>query len=316
MVQLIPRLRTILGVVLIIAQGVGLLRAENVDFFESTIRPLLTEHCSECHSRAQKGGLRLTARETVLAGGNSGPSIVPGDPEASLLIQAISGAHPDLKMPPETTLPDKDQKALIRWVESGAPWPAPRPGQIRASSDNFITETDRTFWSYQPLQTAKIPSVTSETQAAHPIDAFLRKDHLEQNLKPLPRASRRTLIRRATFDLIGLPPSPEEIAAFEQQSSPHAFKSLVDQLLASPHYGERWGGHWLDLTRYADTAGDAADFPVPEAFRYRNYVIDAFNQDKPYDQFVREQIAGDLLPYKSETEHWEQTIATGDPFAS
>ncbi|MBT5708210.1 MAG: DUF1553 domain-containing protein [Verrucomicrobia bacterium] len=286
-------------------------QTSSLDFFEKQIRPLLIEKCYECHFREQKGGLRLDSRGSLLVGGDSGPSIVPGAPDASLLIKAITRQHSDLKMPPKTPLSESEQRALIQWVQMGAAWPEPIANNAPKHGNPFITDADRRFWSFQPIKNPLPPTVDSVVEGLNPIDTFLGRSHRESQLTPLPRATERTLIRRAYFDLIGLPPTPTEVTDFVNESSTRAFNQLIDQLLASPQYGERWGGHWLDLTRYADTAGDAADFPVPEAFRYRNYVIDSFNTDKPFNAFVREQIAGDLLPYVNDEQHWEQTIATG-----
>lgn len=296
---------------MLIAASQAFAQTNSVEFFEKQIRPLFVEKCYECHFREQKGGLRLDSRSSLLVGGKSGPSIVPGTPEASLLIQAITRQHPDIKMPPKTPLSESEQKALIQWVQMGATWPEPIANKTPKHGNQFITDADRSFWSFQPIKNPLPPSIDSVVEGLNPIDAFLGRSHIENQLTPLLRATGRTLIRRAYFDLIGLPPTPREVTEFVNNPAPRAFDQLVDQLLASPQYGERWAGHWLDLTRYADTAGDAADFPVPEAFRYRNYVIDSFNTDKPYNTFIREQIAGDLLPYVNDEQHWEQTIATG-----
>src|SRR5213596_2624659 len=169
----------------------------------------------------------------------------------------------------------------------------------------------RAFWSLQPLKANSVTKVKNRRWVRTPVDNFILAKLEAKGIKPAAPASKRALIRRASYDLTGLPPTPEEVDAFVRDRSKRAFAKAVDRLLASPHYGERWGRHWLDVVRYADTAGDSADYPVPQAYLYRNYVIDSFNQDKPYDQFLREQIAGDLLPSRTEAEHWQQIVATG-----
>jgi hypothetical protein len=270
------------------------------EFFELKIRPLLTSNCFGCHTTAASGGLRLDSRGAVLKGGKSGAAITPGKPEQSLLVQAVSYKHERLKMPPPGKLQDEQIADLTRWIRDGAVWPESAGAQ---SSDGFaITPRQRAWWAYQPLQD---PAPNSA------IDRFILSKLKERGLRPAPLADKRTLIRRATYDLTGLPPSPAEIEAFLADRSQDAFAKLVDRLLASPHYGERWGRHWLDLVRYADTAGNNGDFPVPQAYLYRDYVIASVNRDKPYDQFVREQIAGDLLPARNEDEYWEHVTATG-----
>ncbi len=303
-------MRIILSSVLTLGALVTEVSADSrIDFFEAKIRPLLIERCESCHDRQAKGGLRLDSHRGFTRGGRSGMVVVAGKPEKSLLFLAVSGQHKKLKMPPDDPLESHEIAALGAWIRDGALWP---PDAAAATDRAYgITEADRNFWSFQPLKRPDIPQVERSDWQESPVDAFILAKLTEHDLSPGAQATRRTLIRRATFDLLGLPPSPEQIDAFVQDKSPRAWQNLIDQLLSSRHYGERWGRHWLDVVRYADTAGDAADFPVPEAYKYRNYVIDAFNRDKPYDRFVREQIAGDLLPAKSDEQHWEQTIATG-----
>ena len=280
------------------------------DFFEARVRPVLAANCYRCHGTTQRrNGLRLDSREAMLRGGDSGPAIVPGDHEKSLLIQVVSGNHPDVRMPPKGTLSNYDIQALKQWVNKDAVWPS--TPETTTYADSEISDDERAHWAYQPVRTPDVPTVSDADWSQNPVDAFLFRRRAGQGLLTGKPATKRALIRRATFDLTGLPPTPEEIAAFVTDQSPSAFESVVERLLDSPHYGERWGRHWLDLVRYADTAGDASDFPVPEAWKYRNYVIDAFNNDKPYDEFIREQIAGDLLPYETDDERWEQIIATG-----
>ena len=281
-----------------------------VEFFQKQIFPVLKKECFSCHDTAsRKGGLRADSRQALVAGGKSGPAIVPGDPEKSLLIETIRYQHARLKMPPKKQLPQAMIDNFVQWIGNGADW-VERP---QDAADYVITDEQRQFWSFQPLQAPDPPRVRG-LRSANPVDRFVVARLKEQGLVQGRRAGPRTLIRRATYDLVGLPPSPEEVDDFLAHWSRDpgaAMAGLVDRLLESRHYGERWGRHWLDLARYADTAGDASDFPVPEAYKYRNYVIDSFNKDKPYDQFIREQLAGDLLPSDNDDQRWEQTIGTG-----
>jgi hypothetical protein len=284
--------------------------AEGAAFFENQVRPLLVQACFKCHGpKKQEAGLRLDARATLIKGGDSGPAVVPGDPAKSLLIRAV-GHEATPKMPPGKKLPEQQIAVLTRWVQMGAPWPADvQTGGIRSGP---VTPEERRFWSFQPVANPPVPAVRDASWPASDVDRFILARLEARGLKPAPPADKRTLLRRATFDLTGLPPTPAEIAAFLADRSPGAFARVVDRLLASPHYGERWGRHWLDVVRYADTAGETADYPVPEAYRYRNYAIDAFNRDKPYDEFVREQVAGDLLAREAAPDQYaERVVATG-----
>jgi hypothetical protein len=283
----------------------GPVPAEGADFFEKKVRPILVDRCLKCHGDAKaKGGLRLDRRAGLLRGGNSGPVLVAGDPDRSLLIQAVRRSDPDLQMPPDRALAAREVEDLAAWVRMGAPDPR---GEEAAPAP---TRADL-LWSLRPVRAVAPPAVRNRAWPANEVDAFVLARLEAKGLAPAPAADKRTLIRRATFDLLGLPPTPEEVAAFLADSSPDAFERVLERLLASPHYGERWGRHWLDAARYADTCGNATDFPVPQAYRYRNYVINAFNRDTPYDQFLREQIAGDLLPSASEAEKYEKIVATG-----
>ena len=286
---------------------------EEDEFFEAKVRPLLAKHCYECHRRKAEGELRLDSLPAMLKGGSSGPAIVVGDPSASLLWQVIAGKHSETSMPPDAPLSESVVKVFEKWIASGAHWPKAIPAARMAVDEYGISVDERAFWSFQPVRTPTIPQVEG-VWGQHPIDAFIARRHKERGLTPTDVLPSRQLIRRITYDLTGLPPTPAEIIAFEQavgQDLQSAYIELVERLLKSRHYGERWAQHWLDLVRYADTAGDAADFPIPEAYKYRNYVIDAFNNDKPYDQFVREQIAGDLMPVDDADESWQRVIATG-----
>lgn len=290
--------------------------AQGVEFFEQHIRPVLADRCYQCHSaRAEKlkGGLLLDSRAAMLKGGKDGVVLVPGDADKSKLIEAIRYANPDLQMPPKHELSKEEVAAFERWVKMGAPDPRDEemPAGPATQPAPFDYDKERQFWSFQPVKDVAVPEVGDATGLISPIDYFLQADYESHHLHPMGAAEKRVLIRRATYDLTGLPPTPDEVSAFLADESPSAFEKLVDRLLASPHYGEQWGRHWLDVVRYADTAGDNADFPVPQLYKYRNYVIDSFNNDKPYDQFLREQLAGDLLPARDEAEKHQHIIATG-----
>jgi mono/diheme cytochrome c family protein len=255
-------------------------------FFEAKVRPVLAGSCLRCHGgKKQRGGLRLDSRAALLEGGEHGPAVVPGDPDNSLLVQAVRHAHEDVKMPPNKRLPDADVAALAAWVKGGAVWPeGAAAAQLREERP----------WAFRPLWQGEPPPGPSGT-SANPIDRFIRARLREPGLQPAPRADQRTLIRRVTFDLTGLPPTPEEVGAFLADTAPDAWERLVERLLASPRYGERWGRHWLDAARYADTGGFEADHDYPSAWRYRDYVIRSLNADKPFDHFLQEQVAGDEL---------------------
>ncbi len=268
------------------------------DFFEKHVRPVLAENCFTCHGpKQQKSGLRLDSREAVLKGTDLGPVVLPGDVEKSPLVRAIR-YDGDVKMPPKKKLPPEAIEALTKWVRLGAPWPTAKdeagtrkdePGQPpdKSHPSSFHLHPSK-HWAFQPVK----------HQRPRTIDSFIRAKLQEKGLVPAPPADRRTLIRRATFDLLGLPPTPDEVEAFIHDPSPDAFAGLVDRLLASPHYGERWGRHWLDVARYADERGYVGvdvDRVYPFAYAYRDWVIRAFNEDLPYDQFLIQQLAADQL---------------------
>jgi hypothetical protein len=270
----------------------------NVDFFEKSVRPVLAAHCFTCHgSEKQKGGLRLDSRAAMLTGGDSGPAMVASHPEESLLIKAITYAD-EPRMPPKGKLKPDEIAALTTWVKQGAPWPTTE-AQVRPmpSGSSFkITAKDRAFWSFQPVADPPFPRVRNTTWPQTSLDYFVLAKREEHGLESVGPADKRTLIRRATFDLIGLPPSVEEVEAFLKDDSPTAFGKVVDRLLASPHYGERWARHWLDVARYGeDQAHTFQARKYPNGYRYRDWLIRAFNDDMPYDRFIKEQIAGDLL---------------------
>ena len=291
------------------------LTPEHTEFFERKVRPVLVEHCYECHSAGAKkikGGLVLDSRAGVIKGGDTGAAITPGDPEASLLIQAIRHTDADLAMPPKKKLSPLAIADLEAWVKMGAPDPRTEDTVATAQAKSAIDwNKAREWWSFRPLATPPIPSVKQKRWPVNDLDRFILARLEQDGRAPAADAEKRVLLRRATFDLIGLPPTPEEVDAFLKDKSSKSFSKVVDRLLASPHYGERWGRHWLDVVRYADTAGDNSDFPIPQMFRYRDWVIRAFNRDLPYDQFVREQLAGDLLPGATTAETHERLIATG-----
>lgn len=266
------------------------------EFFETKVRPLLAKNCYTCHTEARAGGLQMDSQEAMMRGSKDGPVLVPGKPDESKLIQAIR--YKDrIKMPPAGRLAEDDIATLETWVRSGAVWGHPSPRSKEKSEPYVITPEARAFWSFQPVKQPPVPSVKDRSWTKTPIDAFVLAKLESAGLKPVRFADKRTLIRRATLDLIGLPPTPEEVEAFEKDSSPRAFEKVVDRLLASPQYGERWGRLWLDVARYSDKQLTAeGDGPLPNAFQYRDWVVRAFNEDMPYDQFVKAQIAGDLMP--------------------
>jgi len=285
-------------------------QADRDAFFENRIRPVLTEQCHDCHSaRAERvrGGLRVDSRAALIEGGDSGPAVVPGDPEHSRLIEAVRGTDPDHAMPPSkegrSRLRSEAIADLVEWVRQGAPFPSASPGPVTPMVRH---------WAFQPVRPKDPPRVRDTSWPRTPSDAFILADLESRNARPAPQADRRTLIRRATLDLTGLPPNPTEIESFLNDASPEAWPRVVDRLLTSPAYGERAARHWLDVVRYADTAGETADYPVPDAWRYRNYVVRAFNADTPYDEFIRDQIAGDILAHKGPRERYaDRVTATG-----
>ena len=274
---------------------------EQIEFFETEIRPLLADNCFECHSAQVEtpfGGLRLDSREALRAGGDSGPVIVPGDPFSSPLVQRVQG-RPVL-MPPTGALDATAIASLIEWVEMGAPWPE---GSVGTSTDPpdptepfDLAKRRRTHWAWQPVRQVDPPAVRDDAWAREAVDRFILASLEAAGLEPASPADRRTLIRRLSFDLRGLPPTLAEIARFVSDTSPTAYADLVDRYLDSPHFGERWARHWMDLFRYSESHGSEGDPGIPFAWRYRDYLIRAFNGDVPYDQLIREHLAGELLP--------------------
>ena len=274
-------------------------------FFEDKIRPLFAKNCYMCHTSPPSAGLRVDSREAILHGGKDGVVVVPFHPESSLLVSALK-YNGKIQMPPGGPLDNEAIADVEQWIREGAPWPKKTP----VSPTSIVTPAQRQFWSFQPPSRPAVPAVKS-AWPANDIDRFILAKLEEKHLKPAGDADRRTLIRRVTYDLTGLPPTPAEIEAFLTDTTRQAYERLVDRLLASKAYGERWGRKWLDVVRYADTDGSEGDFPIPQAYKYRDYVIQSFNDDTPYDQFIREQLAGDLLPWQTEPEHWRHIVATG-----
>lgn len=267
---------------------------------------ILRENCLNCHGAGKtKGGLALTSRETMLEGGDSGPSIDLASPGESLILSAVN--YEDLEMPPTGKLPDADIQTLTEWVKAGAEWSGEtiEAEHAPAHAPPTVNEETKKWWAWQPVRRPEVPEFEDEEQ--HPVDAFLRRAREQQGLAANGPADRRILVRRAFYDLIGLPPTREQVEAFVNDQRPDAWKRLIDELLASPHYGEKWGRHWLDLVRYAESNSYERDGTKPFVWRYRDYVIKAFNDDKPYDQFLTEQLAGDELEQVTP----EGIIATG-----
>ena len=282
--------------------AVSPLSAGSSDFFESEVRPLLAAKCYSCHSDSEMGGLRLDSLERVLQGGTRGPAVIPGEPSSSLLLAAVRRTHDELKMPPTEVLSEPEIAVLEEWIEGGAEWPATGSSVVTTPQ---ISPEARDFWAFEAVRRPE----AAGSDPAEAIDGFINEGLLEAKLEAAPPADKATLIRRLSFDLLGLPPTPEEAAAFLADNSADAYERLVDRLLGSPHYGERLARHWLDLARYADGQSAAyADTPLPNAWRYRDWVINAFNSDLPYDRFVVLQLAADLLP---EAERGENLAALG-----
>ena len=272
--------------------------AESVaEHFELKIRPILANRCFSCHTTSALGGLAMNSRADLLKGGKSGPAVIPGKPEESLLIQAVEHTVEKLKMPMgQGRMPDSEIALLTDWIKTGAFWPEPKPVAASARGKYSITPEQRAFWAFQPVKEPAVPQVHNAAWVQTPVDSFLLHELETKGLKANAPASRRDLIRRAYFDLTGLPPSYAETQAFIEDAAPGAYAKIIDRLLASPRYGERWGRYWLDVARYADDRLDSdVELPYPNSFRYRDWVIQALNRDMPYDLFVKAQIAGDLM---------------------
>ncbi|MGE5193818.1 MAG: PSD1 and planctomycete cytochrome C domain-containing protein [Deltaproteobacteria bacterium] len=283
---------------------------EGAEYFEKKIRPILVRHCYECHSgdpQKARANFVLDTREGLRKGGQSGKVIVPGNADESLLIEAVQ--YMGLEMPPKEKLPDELIEELVKWVEMGAP--DPRTGKAASVKSKIDLAEAKKYWAFQRPKAAAPPKVRDSAWPATDIDRFVQARREKERLQPAADADRVTLIRRVTFDLTGLPPTPEEIDAFVSDTSANAFASVVDRLLSSPRFGERWGRHWLDVVRYGESTGKERNIPFRYAWRYRDYVIDSFNADKPYDKFIVEQLAGDLLPAHDAAERDTLLVATG-----
>ncbi|MFN4258073.1 MAG: PSD1 and planctomycete cytochrome C domain-containing protein [Gemmataceae bacterium] len=283
---------------LVVGAGGAEPSAAEIDFFERKVRPVLAQQCYECHSTQAKkvrAGLLLDSRAGMLQGGDSGPALAPGKPEASLLIAAIN--HQQFEMPPRGKLPAAQIADLTQWVAMGAPWPKEAaPTAVATGTDFDWQKRKAEHWSWQPIRATPPPAVKRQQWPSNAIDHFILAQLEDKGLTPADDADRRTLIRRLYFDLIGLPPTPRQVQDFVHDSDPHAYEKLVEELLASPHFGEKWARHWLDVVRYAETYGHEFDYPIAHAYRYRDYLIRAFNADVPYSQLMLEHVAGDLLP--------------------
>ncbi len=306
-----------------VGQNVPADEEARLEFFEKKVRPLLVDNCFNCHSANtnSQSGLRVDDRNGLVVGGRRGPAVVPGAPEKSLLIQAVRKVHPEVKMPPKKELSEEQIADLTKWIKDGAAWPKPRvPAFVNRPNPEYA-KLRKEHWAFQPLSDAWRAELRKQPGDAgwgrDDIDRLLLAKLEAKGLKPVADADALTLIRRVTFDLTGLPPTVEEInefvAAWEAPSAKRGtvFEKLVDRLLASPRFGEHWARHWLDLARFGESTGSARNLPYPHAWRYRDYVIDAFNKDTPYDQFILQQIAGDLLPWKTQEQRDEQLTATG-----
>jgi len=290
--------------------------APQLEFFESQVRPILVNRCYECHSSKSaepKGGLRLDSREAILKGGETGAAAVPSEPTKSLLIDAIH--YGDYKMPPKSKLPAAEVATLTKWVEQGLPWPKETTAGVNLTKSQLnIAERKQQHWAWYPVQAPAIPAVKNQAWPRGTVDRFLLAKMEAQGLSPAPATDRATLLRRIYFDVLGLPPTPGEVQAFCNDNSPDTVGKVVDSLLARPQFGERWARHWLDLVRYADSRGHEFDYLIPNAYQYRDYVIRALNADVPHDQFVIEQIAGDLLTtprLRPGTDSNESILGTG-----
>jgi len=298
----------------LIAEEPSKITPEQVEFFEKKIRPVLANNCYECHGpETQEASLRLDKYAFVTKGGDTGPAVVPGKPDQSEIVDAILYDPTGYQMPPDGKLPQRDIENLIAWIKMGAPWPGAEQETVDTGPSREFDITERLeHWSYQPVQTYEPPAVKQQHWVKTPVDRFVLDKLNSAGLSPAAPADKRTLLRRVTFDLIGLPPTRQELDEFLADDSPEAFAKVVDRLLNNPAYGERWGRHWLDLVRFAETAGHEFDYEIPHAWRYRDYVIRALNNDLPYNRFLIEHLAGDLLENPRRFQGYNESIlATG-----
>ncbi|MGE3806457.1 MAG: DUF1549 domain-containing protein, partial [Gemmataceae bacterium] len=305
--------RSLIVIVTLWIAHAGLARAADpspadLEFFEKRIRPVLVEHCYQCHSTKAKrvrGGLLVDSRAGLLKGGDTGPALVPGKPNESLLLKAMR--FDEIQMPPRGKLPATVLVDFEKWIARGAA--DPRAGSV-AKARGIDLEDGRKFWAFQMPRRSTPPPVKDRDWPRSDVDRFILAPLEAQGLTPVGDASRAQFVRRLYFDLTGLPPTAAEVEAFTNDKGADAYEKLVDRLLASPRYGERWGRHWLDVARYADTVGGGGNYTHDTAWRYRDYVIRSFNNDKPFDRFVQEQVAGDLMEARDNAEKSEQMIAT------
>jgi hypothetical protein len=296
------------------AESAPIFTAEKIEFFEKKVRPIFVEHCYTCHSADTQphGELRVDDRNGLIRGGDSGPAVVPGHAEQSLLLKRVTSPDAKRRMPKEGAPLSEGQIAgLTAWIKDGAAWPSEQVPARYAQSPALYERLRTKHWAWQPLATPKVPTVSNTAWPDGDIDRFVLAKLEENQLAPVRDADRKTLIRRVTYDLTGLPPAPAEIDAFIKDKSKLAYARLVDRLLGSPHFGEAWGRHWLDIARYGESTGPSRNIPYPHAWRYRNYVIDSINRDVPFDRFIREQLAGDLLPAANNNERDRLLTATG-----
>ncbi|RBP40437.1 cytochrome c [Roseimicrobium gellanilyticum] len=316
--------RSTFSLLLVLAAQAGAVHGELTDeqrnFFERKIRPVLVEQCYECHStqsKKVKGGLMLDTKEATLHGGDTGPAVVPGKITDSLLIEAIRYGNKDMEMPPKGKLPASVIADFEAWVKMGAPDPR---GEQVADAGNAASQwkkkdidvvEGRKFWAYQPPKKSPVPEVKNTAWPRSDLDRYILAKLEEKGLQPVADAQKLDLLRRVTFDLTGLPPTLDQIQAFMKDASPEALTRVVDNLLASERFGEYWGRHWLDVARYAESSGKDINVPYPFAWRYRDWVIGAFNEDMPYNEFIRQQVAGDLLPFKDAVDQSKKIVATG-----
>jgi hypothetical protein len=306
--------RALLAAISLAALCGSILRADEAgeEFFEKKIRPVLAEHCYECHgAEKQEKNLRLDQAAGLFAGGKSGPVLTPGKPDGSLLITAVRYTSDELQMPPEKKLSAEQIADLVRWVEMGTPHPEREQAGSPAAKNSAAWEARANHWSFRPPVAPPLPVIAEDSWSRATVDLFILDRLTKEQIKPSPPADRPTLVRRVALDLLGLPPTAEEVDAFLADQSPDAFERTVDRLLSSPAYGERWGRHWLDVARYADSNGLDENLAHGNAWRYRDWVVEAFNRDLPYDEFLRQQIAGDLLPTDDPQERNRRLIATG-----
>ncbi len=290
--------------------------ADQLSFFEKNIRPVLVEHCYKCHSTESdkvKGGLTLDTKQGTLLGGESGhPGITPGSLAESSLYEAITCSNDDMQMTTNNHFPDEVVANFRKWIEMGAPDPREQKAANAAGGRRQINmDEGRKHWAFQKPVKAAPPAVKTEGWARTELDRFVLAGLEKAGLQPVSDADRATLIRRIAYDLTGLPPTPDEVKSFLADTSPDAVKRVIDQYLDSRRFGERWGRHWLDIARYAESSGKEVNILYPHAWRYRDYVIEAFNRDKPYDQFLKEQIAGDLMKFENKHDQAEKIVATG-----